>query len=201
MNKVFHKSPGLIHRRSVLLKSVVLALLMGVISVSTVYASEGHEPRWADFGWRVLNLIIFCGILWYFIGGLWKRFFRNRHDTISNTFSELEKRKADARDNLAEIEKRIANLEVERQAILAESAAQGDRLKKSIMADAQKQAEQIVEQARRTAENESRATLDQVREKVAAEIIEAATKSLKGQLTAEDHDKLIDKALDKVVLQ
>lgn len=163
-------------------------------------ASEGHEPRWGDFGWRVLNLILFCGILWYFIGGLWKRFFRNRHETITSTLSGLESRKAEEKKNLDEIEKRIANLEAEEKAILAESDEQAARLKKSILEDARKQAAQIDAQARRTAENEGRAAMSRVREQVAAEILEAAAKSLKGQLTPEDHDKLIDKALDKVTL-
>lgn len=184
-----------------MIKSLLGAFLFIAIFAGAALASEEHAPRWGDFGWRVLNLIIFCAILWYFIGGLWKRFFRNRRETISGTLSDLEKRRADAKANLEEIEKRIGNLEAERQAILAESAAQGERLKKSILEDAQKQASQIVDQAKKTAENESRAALNQVREQVAGEIIAAAAKSLKGQLTPEDHDKLIDKALDKVVLQ
>lgn len=195
------RSPHEISEGLGLIKSVLGAFLFIVVFAGAALASEGHAPRWGDFGWRVLNLIIFCAILWYFIGGLWKRFFRNRRETISSTLNDLEKRKADAKANLEEIEKRIANLEAERQAILAESAAQGERLKKSILEDAQKQASQIVDQAKKTAENESRAALGKVREQVAAEIIEAATKSLKGRLTPEEHDKLIDKALDKVVLQ
>ena len=184
-----------------MIKAGILAILIVLGIAEFALATEGHEPRWGDFGWRVLNLILFCGILWYFIGGLWKRFFHNRRQNISDTLDDLEKRRADAKANLEEIEKRIANLKEERQAILAESAAQGERLKKSIMDDARKQADQIVEQAKRTAENESRTALNQVRQQVAEEIIEAARKSLKGQLTEKDHDRLIEQSLDKVVLQ
>lgn len=179
----------------------LLILLVCLAMADLAYASDGHEPRWGDFGWRVLNLIIFCGILWYFTGNLIKRFFINRRKTIEDTLSELENRKIESKKNLEEMEKRISNLESERQAILDESRAQAERMKKGIMDEAQKQAEQIVEQARRTAENESRLMLDKVRATVADEIIEAAGKALQGRLTEEDHKRLIDNALDKVTLQ
>lgn len=183
------------------LGNFIFAFLLVFVLTGVAWASEGHEPRWGDFAWRVLNLILFCGILWYFVGGLCKRFFRGRKETIQTTLDELEKRREEAKANLAEIERRIANLEAERKAILDESKLQGERLKKSIVDDAHKQASQIVEQARRAAENEGRAMMDQVRSTVATEIVEAAGKALRGQLTPEDHDKLIDKALDKVVLE
>lgn len=178
-----------------------LSLLTVLVLCAPVLASEAHEPRWGDFAWRILNLILFCAILWYFTGKLIKRFFRNRKQTIQDTLDELENRREEARNQLSEIEKRIANLESERKAILDESKAQAERLKQGIMADAQKQAGQIVDQARRAAENEGRAMLDQVRATVANEIVDAATKALRGQLTEEDHDKLIANSLDKVSLQ
>lgn len=165
------------------------------------HASGGHEPRWGDFAWRVVNLVLFCAILWYFTGGLIKRFFTNRKQAIQDTLNDLEKRREDARAKLAEVEKRIANLEEERKAILEESKAQAERLKKGILADADRQANQIVDQAKRTAENESQAMLAQVRATMADEIVDAASKALQNRLTGEDHDKLIANALDKVVLQ
>ena len=163
-------------------------------------AGEGHEYRWGDFAWRVLNLIIFCAILWYFTGKLIKNFFRNRRQGIQDTLDELERRRREAKENLAEIERRIANLEAERKAILDESRAQAERLKKGILEEAGRQADQIVEQARRAAENEGRAALDRVRATVADEIVEAARKGLAGRLTDADHGRLIDNSLDKVTL-
>lgn len=177
-----------------------LAFLLLLAWAEPSLASDGHEPRWGDFAWRVLNLILFCSILWYFTGNLIRRFFRTRKQTIQDTMTDLEKRREDARANLEEIEKRIANLEAERKAILDESQAQAERLKKGIMDDARRQAQQIVEQARLAAENEGRAMLDQVRSQVAGEIIDAAAKALRGQLSEEDHDRLIANSLDKVVL-
>lgn len=183
------------------LMGLSLALVVALLWADPSLASEGHEPRWGDFAWRVVNLILFCGILWYFTGNLIKRFFRNRKQTIQDTLDGLEQRREEAKARLAEIERRIAGLEAERQAILSESQEQAERLKSGIVADAQRQAEQILEQARRSAENEGRAMLDQVRATVANEIIEAASKSLRVQLTEKDHEKLLAQSLNKVVIQ
>lgn len=178
------------------------ALLVLLALAEPSFAGEAHEaPRWGDFAWRIVNLILFCGILWYFTGNLIKNFFHKRKQTIKDTLDELEQRREKAKTELAEIETRIANLEAQRQAILAESRMQADRLKQGIVEDAKRQAEQIVRQAQRSAENEGRARLDEVRASVANEIIDAAAKALRGQLTEEDHDRLIADSLDKVVLQ
>lgn len=187
-----------IGRLSQILTAAAMVLCFAVCAQA---AGEHHEPRWGDFAWRIVNLILFCAILWYFTGGLIKRFFKNRKQAIEDTLKDLEKRREEAKAKLAEVEKRIANLEEERKAILEESRAQAERLKKGIVDDAHRQASQIVDQAKRTAENESQAMLAQVRSTMADEIVDAASKALQNRLSPEDHDKLINNALDKVALQ
>ena len=47
---------------------MVPVLALTLLFAVGAQASEGHDaPRWGDFGWRVLNFIIFAGILWYFV--------------------------------------------------------------------------------------------------------------------------------------
>ena len=57
-----------------------------------------------------------------------------------------------------------------------------------------------MEQARRTAENEGRTVLAQVRAAIADEIVDTAEKVLESKLDAAKHDKLINNSLTKVVL-
>lgn len=194
-------SKGGAHLKTGRLTRLFFAVFLVLACAGYACASEGHEPRWGDFAWRIVNLILFCGILWYFTGNLCKRFFKNRKQAIQDTLNELEQKRVDAKEKLAEIEKRIANLEAERKAILDESRAQAERLKQGIMEDAKRQADQIVDQAKRTAENEGRAMLDKVRSAMADEIVDAASKALRNRLTPQDHEKLIENAMDKVALQ
>ena len=180
---------------------LVIALAALVFIPFEALASEGHGgPRGGDFGWRVLTFVIFAGILWYFVGGLAKRFFKNRRETISGALDDLDERRAKAKEQLAAVESRIARLNEEREAILAESRKQAENLKAGIVEEAHRQAAQIVEQARMTAENEGRTVLAEVRALIADEIVDAAEKALSSKLNAEAHDKLIANSLKKVVL-
>ena len=180
---------------------LVIAFAALVAIPAGAMASEGHAaPRWGDFGWRVLNFVIFAGILWYFVGGLAKRFFKNRREGIKNALDDLDGRRKTAKEQLASVETRIANLNAEREAILAESRQQAEALKQGIVEEAHRQAAQIVEQARLTAENEGRAIFAEVRASIADEIVNAAEKALVAKLNAAEHDKLIANSLKKVVL-
>ena len=184
-----------------LILPLVIAFAALIFIPLEALASEGHgETRWGDFGWRVLNFVIFAGILWYFVGGLAKRFFKNRRETISGALDDLDERRAKAKEQLAAVESRIARLNEEREAILAESRKQAENLKAGIVEEAHRQAAQIVEQARMTAENEGRTVLAEVRAVIADEIVDAAEKALSSKLNAEAHDKLIANSLKKVVL-
>lgn len=173
-----------------------------VISLITpVFASEHEAPRWGDFGWRVLNIIIFVGIIWYFVGNMAKKYFKNRRNDIVESLDNLDARRATAKENLAKVEERIKNLDEERRAILEESRNQAESIKAVIISEAKVQADQIIEQARLVAENEGRAILAEVRAKIADEIIDKTEKVLAQKLDVKAHEDLIAKALVKVVLQ
>jgi F-type H+-transporting ATPase subunit b len=176
--------------------------IFGLLGAADALADDGHgEPRWGDFGWRVLNFVIFVGILWYFIGGLAVRYFRGRKQGIRETLDNLEERRRKASENLAVVEQRIACLNQDREAILEESRRQAQALKEGIIADAERQAAQIIEQAKSTAENEGRAVLAKIRGIIADEIVTAAEKVLVARLDSAAHEKLIDNSLNKVVIQ
>ena len=99
------------------------------------------------------------------------------------------------------MESSIANLDTERAAIIADYRAQGEALKKSMVEKAEETARQIVEQARFAAENEAKTAVEDLRARMADLLAEAATTMLKDKLSDKDHEKLIDKYLEKVVLQ
>ena len=180
-------------------KSALLACALVLLTASTACASEG-ELRWGDFGWRVLNIVLFVAILWKVAGKLVVNYFTGRREGIRNDLDALDTRREEAKKHLAEIERSIANLDAERKAILDESHAQAQAAKQNIIEDARRQADQLLEQARLTAENEARTILAGVRSTIADEIVDAAEKALEKKLDATKHGKLIDNSLTKVVL-
>ncbi len=180
----------------------VAAFAAAFLSAAPAMASEGgHALRWGDFAWRIVNIVIFLAILWHFTGKLVVNFFRGRKQSIKDGIDDLTSRRKGAQDRLADIERRIANLEMEREAILAESRTQAEALKKDIIEKAHEQARQIVAMARVTAESEGQSIVQQMRATIADELIEATREKLLGSLNEGTHEKLIDNSLKKVVLQ
>ncbi|MCC8193157.1 MAG: ATP synthase F0 subunit B, partial [Deltaproteobacteria bacterium] len=113
----------------------------------------------------------------------------------------LETRKEKARHDLLDVERRIANLENERKAILADYEARGEALKADIIAKAEEAASQITTQARKTAQNEIDKAVAALRDELADKIIDAAGESIAGSLSPKDQEKLLNSFLNKVVLQ
>ncbi len=185
-------------RRLTPVLTVIFLLLMA--SAAAASGDGEHPLPWGNFLWRVLNFALFIGVLGYFFGKKIVGFFKGRTDSIATEISSLESRKAEAQKNLADVETRIANLESERQAILNDYKAQGEALKASIVAQAEKSAAQIAAQAKVTAQNEINAAMDAMRAEMADKIVEATEKLLAKKLSAAEHTKLVDKYLTKVVL-
>ncbi len=184
-------------KRTCVLMAMALVLLhFGIAHAAAV----GGELRWGDFGWRILNAIIFVAVLWKLLGAKIKTFLNGRREGISRDLDDLDIRREEAKKQLAEVELSIANLAAEREAILEESRAQAEAGKAAILEEATRQAEQIIVQARRTAENEGRSVLAEVRAVIADEIVDAAEKVLEKKLDATKHTKLINNSLTKVVI-
>lgn len=179
--------------------------LIGVLAFTALaYASGGGEAHeglpWANFGWRILNFVIFIFLLYKFAGAKAVAFFGGRRSQIKKDLDELQERKAEAEKKLASVESGIRNLEQEKAAILAEAKTQGEAIKAAIIEKAQKDALAMQAQAVTSAENEARAAFDRVRGEIADQVIEQATKIVREKLTEQDHERLVDEYLTKVVL-
>ena len=183
-----------------------VALLVCLFATEAL-ANEGHEYRWGDFAYRVVNFIIFFGILWYFTGKLIKNYFRGRRQNIQDTFDNLDSRREAAKQKLSEVEAHIANLEQERRAILEESRSQAEKSLADYEA-ALKQARQEASQARlkgreqglseqqslvSQAQKEARSILDQARVSLQKEANDtlAALRAQAGALSKQLADRLI----------
>lgn len=185
-------------------KTVLMACLLVLAYAGVALASPGTEEEglpWGNFLLRLANILIFLGIIWYAGGKIIRKFFVGRRASIVTEMEDLDRLKKEAAAHLAEVERRVAGVEAECKALLEEGRAQAESLKAAILAEAEKQAAQIVEQARRSAEQEGKAELDSIRARMADDIVAAVEKGLVDRLDAAGQQKLIDNSLTKVVLQ
>ncbi|WP_442874859.1 F0F1 ATP synthase subunit B [Desulfovibrio sp. Fe33] len=180
---------------------------MTALAVSSVaFASEGGghalftAENLKDYGLRIVNFIIFAWLLYKFGGAKVKDFFVGRRDGIKKDLDDLQTRKVEAERKLKEVEAGIANLAQEKKQILDDARAQGESIKSAIIEKAKRDAEALTEQAKRTASNEAQAAVDSIRAEMAEMVVAAAEKIVAEKLSAQDHDKLVDDYLTKVVL-
>ena len=181
--------------------TIITACALVLVTSQGASASEGHGLPWGDFALRVINAAVFVWIIWKMAGKQIKAFFVGHREAVVHEMDDLAARKKEAEARLAEVEKHIADVEAECAKLLEDGRAQAERMKASILAEAEKQAARIVEQASRTAEQEGKAELEASRARMAESIVSELEKSLVERLDAQTHQNLIDKSLTKVVLQ
>ncbi len=185
---------------------VLLATLAVLTAAGVAFASEGgggheaHGPSWTNLMFRIVNFALFVGLIYKLAGQKIKNFFGGRRYQIESELADLARRRTEAEAKLAEVEQGIANLASEREAILADYRAQGEALKDSIVARAEKMAEQVKTQAKLSATQEAKLAMDEIRAEAADLVVDAAEKLLRKKLKKEDHEKLVDDYLTKVVL-
>ena len=180
----------------------VLVQVLLIVSVASASSGDsGQQTPVANLVWRLLNIAIVIGIIWKLAGKKISELFTGRRAGIAKELDDLESRKEKARQDLMDVEKRIANLEAERVSILADYEVRGEALKVEIIAKAEQSAVHIIEQARQTAQNEVDDAVKALREELAEKIVDAATKSIVGSLSTKDQEKLLNSFLNKVVLQ
>jgi F-type H+-transporting ATPase subunit b len=187
-----------VQRLKIVLTAFCILLLAAAPAIA---AGDGeHGESWSNTVFRLINIALFIGVIAYFWGKKIVGFFKGRSQGIATEISSLEERKKAAEQSLADVERRIANLEQERQAIIAEYTAQGEALKAAIIQEAEKAAVQITSQAKATAQNEIKAAVEAIRAEMADKVVEATEKLIAKKLSASEHTKLVDKYLTKVVL-
>ncbi len=204
--------------------ALLLCLLLPVLLASPALSQEGHsEPAHGaaaehggaaahegggghgganlalDWVKRVLNFAVLMGVIVYFVRKPVGEFFSGRREQIATQLSDLERARDEAKAQLRDYEARLAQAGAEREKILAEFIAQGEAEKRRILAEAEASAGRIRDAARLTIEAEVKAAKRQIREELAEAAVELAAKQLRAEIKADDHGRLIDEYLTKVV--
>ena len=118
---------------------------------------------------------------------------------IKEQLEDLEASKAEAEKKLAEYNEKLAQLEKEAEKIVEGYIQQGNEAKARILKEAESAAEKLKVQARRNIEHE----FEQAKLKLQKEIFETslvkAEEIIKGKISGEDQDRIVDEYLKKVV--
>lgn len=183
-----------------------------VLCGGLVYASSGGEggqgaaahggettARLLDLLYRSINFLIFFVVLFLLLRKPLKQALADRSDAIKKELAELESKKEQAKKEYQILEKRIANIKEEREVILAEFKAEGEKEQKKIIDNAQKMASRIVDQAQLTIQQEIQKANLSLRQEMSEMAVLMAEDILRKNITENDQKVLIGEYLAKVV--
>lgn len=183
---------------------LVVGILLTLATVAMASSGgEGHAAvakHWTGKDWeRVMNFAVLMVALFFAVRKPVSDALNNRIVSIKNQLEDLETKKVQAENTLAEYEKKIATLDDEVKQILAQYHEQGEAAKSRILEKAAASAEKMKEQARRNIENEFNAAKQQLQAEMMTKALEKAEELIRKSISSEDQDHLIDEYLKKVV--
>ena len=135
---------------------------------------------------KVVNLLLFVGLMFYLLRRPISGAFRGRQESIRSELMRAEEERAAAEARLGEVEGRLARLDVEVEAIRAnaqkEAAEERVRVERTTEAEIKK----IREQARREIESASKAARAELRTFTAEQSVKLAEELIRRDIRPED---------------
>lgn len=188
-------------KRNSIILFIVAALLFFFVGVALGSSGGEHGTKgWVSTDtYRVMNFaVLFLG-LFFLLRKPVSQFFGARIKGIEDQLSELETKKKDAKQKLGEYTAKLAQLDQEGKKIVDDYIRQGNEAKERILKEAETVADKLKEQARRNIDYEINQAKLRLQEEVLEKAIVKAEEIIKNEITIEDHDRLVDEYLKKVV--
>lgn len=182
------------------MKFMALALAAAaVVLISLAEPALATKPHEVSQGmkiwnltWRILNFLILAGLLFKLMKDPFKKFLKDKKASYAVEIDSMEQAKAEAQEQLAEIQGKIAGMQGELDAYQEAMQRQAQRQRDEIIAASEREAQLILERA----ENQAARALESAKRSLAAEMVEVAaeiaTEKISAAITPQDRADLID---------
>jgi F-type H+-transporting ATPase subunit b len=196
--------PGM---RTMRLRTSVLASLAVLLTPLVGFAQEhgaeggGGGLFTINVGLMIWTVVIFTGlliVLWRFAWGPILAAIEAREKGIQNSLDEAKSRQEEAEKLLAEHKAQLADARRQASEIMAEGRDAADRLKKELEGKAREESEAILTRARAEIEREKEAALDTLRKESVDLALAAASKLLHIKLDDDQDRRLVMEYVDAI---
>ncbi len=181
---------------------LLILLLFFSFSVPTALSASGEDSGakgWTSTDWfRVMNFTVLAIVLIFLLRKPLSQALGARIKGIKDQLEDLEARKAEAEKQLAEYSEKLSRLEKESEKIVEDYIKQGNEAKARILKEAESAAEKLQTQARRNIEHEFKQAKFKLQEEIFETSLARAEELLKGKISGDDQDRLVDEYLKKV---
>ncbi len=178
---------------------IVLGVVLGATKGAHEDAHDAPAKGWvATDTYRVMNFAVLAIVLVFLLRKPVSQALNGRIKGIQDQLADLEEKKKEADQQLAEYDKRLALLDNEAEKIVAEYVKQGNEAKDRILREAKAAAGKIEEQARKNIEHEFGMAKETLQVEIFERALAKAEGIIKGNISSTDQDRLVDEYLEKV---
>lgn len=152
-------------------------------------------PAWI---FKLINMLLFIGVLGWLIGGPIKRALADRGDGIKKAAAEARDRRIKADQVATDIQARLALLEEEVKSIAERAQQEGERQKRDLIAAAESEAAKILASARTEVDNKLKTARRELTEYAGQLASERAEQIMRERMTDEDRARIFRDSLHEV---
>ena len=157
--------------------------------------SGGHALPLAPW---IVDFIAFVILLVVLLKGPFKKLFQNRHDTIKSAVDEAEAAHREAEATHRLYSQKLDGVESEAKGIVDEAQELGSDEKNRIVEGAKAYGARLEADATRLVEQEFVKTSHSLKAEAAKQAVEKAQALIEAKMTADDHQRFFDLALDEI---
>jgi F-type H+-transporting ATPase subunit b len=165
------------------------------------HGGHAEEPKFLGLpAWifKLVNMLLFIGLLGYFLRGPIKGAITQRHAAIQAAAEEAKTRRQKADQIASDIQARLALLEDEIRGIHERAQQEGERQRRELIAAAEKDAQKILAQARAEVDSRLKSARRELTEYAGQLASERAEQILRERITADDQTKLFRDSVREV---
>jgi F-type H+-transporting ATPase subunit b len=171
-----------------------LTALVAAVALPAL-AAEGHSDTWLGIPRVVVlsvNLLLFLGILAYFVGPPIVRFLEGRETELKEALAEARRQREEARTMASRLEAQVGELKREMDELLERAERAGKREKEEILEQAERERRRLEKQT----DEEIRYRLEQARHELTRHAVRLAAElteeRFRRELTAEDRRRFFE---------
>lgn len=161
---------------------------------------EEPETTWGIPTWifKLANMVVFIGVLVYFLKGPVTAAFRARHESVRAAAEEAKARRQKSDDLAADIQTRLGQIEQEVGAIVERARQEGERQRIELVAAAEAESRKILLAAKNEVENRLKAARTELTQYAGELAADRAEQILRTSITEADQKKLFRESLSQI---
>ncbi len=184
----------------------IMPLLYALIMIlvrTPAFAEEaegGHEAITFLGDWlpRLVNFAIIAAVVIYFMRKPVRDFFANRSAEIAKAMQESKETRERAVAALAEMERKVKDLEAETHRMVVEAQARGEKDRSMLIEEGKKVAQDVQTQVKQGIDIEVQKAKTALAVEAALLSIDLAEGRIKEKISNEDHERIVKEYISKV---